>query len=197
MSSTTAAATAPSRGLSDPTWVNILRASIGLVALGCLVLAASGTFFTTITDGGDFRYGADYWYTASGLPITIGGIGWTLSVHRLQHGADGLLGKVGVWANTAALTELFVQLLVSVLVGAELRWGPAYPVSVLVSFVGVSLLVAGSWRTGLLPRWMLGVWPLVWVLGSLASFGPTPLLLVAFGVAFAAVLTRRVGARAV
>jgi hypothetical protein len=65
----------------------------------------------------------------------------------------------------------------------------------LLSFVGVALLSAGSWRTGVLPKWMLGAWPFVWTIGGFAAQGPTPLLLLAFLVMLGVTLTRRVGAR--
>ena len=158
------------------------------------MLAAVGTFFTTVS-GGAFRYTADYWETAVGLPLTLMGVGHTLGVHKLQRGADGRLGTLGVWVNTLALAELFVQLTVSLVEGAEVRWGPSYPICVLLSFVGTALLAAGSWRSGLLPRWMLGAWPFLWVLGSIGSFGATPVLLAVFFVPFGVILTRRVHER--
>lgn len=181
---------------ADATWLRLVQLSLAVLAVALIVFAVVGTFFTTISGGGSFRYTADYWYTAVGLPITLAGIGITLGVHKLQHGADGRLGTIGMWLNALALTELFAQLLAGVVQGAEVRWGPAYPVCTLLSFVGVALLAAGSWRTGLLPRWMLGLWPLVWILGSLAAMGPTPVLLVAFLAPFGLTLTRRVERRA-
>lgn len=185
----TSTASASLRAETDSSWLRLVQLclAISIVPLG--IFAVVGTFFTTISEG-SFRYTADYWYTAVGLPITLAGIGIALGVHKLQHGADGRLGTIGVWVNTLALTELFAQLLVSVLTGAEVRWGPSYPVCTLLTFVGVALLAAGSWGTGLLPRWMLGVWPLVWVLGCLAAQGLTPVLLIAFYVLFGFTLTR-------
>lgn len=96
-----------------------------------------------------------------------------------------------MWINTIALVELFVQLTTSVVTGAELRWGPSYPVFTLLTFVGVALVVAGSWRTGLVPRWMLGVWPVVWVLGSFEAASPIPLVLAAFLIGLAVTLNKR------
>jgi hypothetical protein len=188
-------ATVPTRAHTDATWLRLVQVCLAALVLPLVILAVVGTFFTTIS-GGDFRYVADYWYTAVGLPITLAGIGVVLGVHKLQHGADGRLGTIGVWVNTLALTELFAQLLASVVAGAEVRWGPAYPVCALLSFAGVALLAAGSWRSGLLPKWMLGVWPLIWVLGSLAAQGLTPLLLVAFLLPFGLTLTGRIRDRA-
>ena len=192
MTSTSTLTTRPAPAATDSTtWLRVAQLSVVLVVPALVILAVVGSLFTTI-DSGDFRYTADYWYTAVGLPITLGGIGLALAVHRLQDGADGRLGTVGVWINTIALIELFVQLLASVIAGSELRWGPTYPLCTLLSFIGIALLAAGSWRTGVLPRWMLGVWPLVWVVGSLFAQGPTPLLLAAFLVLLVVTLGRRV-----
>ena len=180
---------APTGLRPDAAWLRLVRISLAVGVVAFLEFAVVGTFFTTIS-GGDFRYAADYWYTAVGLPITLVGIGHTFGVHKLQHGADGRLGKIGVWVNTLACVELFAQLLTSVAIGAEVRWGPSYPICALLSFVGVALLAAGSWRTGLLPKWLLGAWPLLWIIGGLAAKGPTPVLLAAFFVVFDITLTR-------
>src|SRR6185312_7042681 len=118
-----------------------------------------------------------------------------VALHRLQHGSDGRLGTIGVWVNTLALAELFVQLAASVAVGAELRWGPMYILSSALTFVGTALLAAGSWRSGLAPRWMIGVWPVLWVLGSFAGVGPVPGLLAVFLVVLGVTVTRSVRSR--
>ena len=165
------------------------------MVIPAMVILSAVMMFFTVTSEGDFQYAADYWLTAPGLPLTLGCMGIALGLHKLQHGDDGRLGTVGTWITVVASVELFVQLTASLVQGAEVRWGPSYPVAVLFTFIGLALLAAGSWRTGLLPRWMLGLLPFVWIIGSLASFGPTPLLLVVFLVAFAVVLTRRVHAR--
>jgi len=61
---------------------------------------------------------------------------------------------------------------------------------------GSALLAAGSWRSGLPPRWMLGVWPVLWVLGSVAGTGAVPGVLVVFLVVLGVVVTRSVRSRA-
>jgi hypothetical protein len=38
---------------------------------------------------------------------------------------------------------------------------------------------------------MLALWPVIWVIGSMAAVGPTPLLLTAFFTTMAILLTRR------
>jgi hypothetical protein len=187
-------ATEPTRATSDLTWLRVVQVCVAMVIPAMIILAVVMSFFT-VTSEGDFHYTADYWLTAPGLPLTLGCIGIAMGLHKLQHGADGRLGTVGTWITVVASVELFVQLAASLIQGAEVRWGPSYPVAVLFTFIGLALLAAGSWRTGLLPRWMLGLLPFVWIIGSLASFGPTPLLLVVFLAVFAVTLTRRIQQR--
>jgi hypothetical protein len=179
----------------DASWLRLLQASIALGVVSVVVLGCT-TLFTTTVDQGDFRHAADYWLTASGLPLAVAGIGIALAVHRLQHGGDGRLGSTGVLINTLALAELFVQLAASVAVGAELRWGPMYILSTALTFVGTALLAAGSWRSGLAPRWMFGVWPVLWVLGSFAGTGPVPFVLAVFLVSLGVAVSRSVRSRA-
>jgi hypothetical protein len=190
--STVTTTSTPAR--TDASWLRVTQAALALGVVALLAFAYVGAFFTTISEG-DFRYNADYWYTAVGLPIAVAGIGHAFGVHKLQHGADGRLGTIGVWVNTLALVELFVQLLASVVAGAELRWGPMYVLCSFLTFLGVALLAAGSWRVGLLPKWVLGLWPVLWILGSFAGSPPVSLLLSCFFVVLGVLLTRRVARR--
>lgn len=178
----------------DAVWLRRLQLSVALGVVSVLVLGPLN-WSTPSLDGGDFHSAADYVLTACGLPIALAGIGIVWSVHRLQHGADGRLGTIGVWVTTIALAELFVQLTAGLVVGSELRWGPMYVVSTALSFVGIALLAAGSWRSRMVPRWMLGVWPVLWVLGSFGAVGPVPAVLAAFLIALAVVVTRSVRSR--
>jgi hypothetical protein len=79
-----------------------------------------------------------------------------------------------------------------VVVGAELIWGPLYPVCAFGLMIGLALLAAGSWRVGLVPRWMLAVWPPLGLVGSFLGVGPIPLVFVAFLVVLAVLLRARV-----
>ena len=195
MTTTTSSPTAfGATALADATWLRRLQGSLALGVVSVLLLGYL-ILFTTTVDAGDFRYPADYWLTATGLPLALAGIGIAFAIHRLQHGSDGRLGTIGVWVNTLALAELFVQLAASVAVGAELRWGPMYILSTALTFVGTALLAAGSWRSGLAPRWMIGVWPVLWVLGSFAGVGPVPGLLAVFLVVLGVTVTRSVRSR--
>jgi hypothetical protein len=178
---------------SDATWLRTIRIGTGLAVVGLAVLAMTLTFWTTSSQG-DFQYTADYWLTMPALPIGVGLVMHAYGVHRLQHGRDGRLGRVGVWVYALCSAELVVQCMASAAVGAELRWGPSYLLCALGSFVGLVLLAAGSWRVGLVPRWMLGIWPPLALFGSWAGQGLIPLVLGAFLVLFVVVLGRRVEA---
>lgn len=89
------------------------------------------------------------------------------------------------------MTELVIQCMASVAAGAELRWGPAYPVCAFGLMLGLALLAVGSWRVGLLPKWMLAVWPPLGLVGSFLGVGPIPLVFVAFLFILGIILPRR------
>ena len=177
---------------STTTWLTLTKIALLVGIVTTIAFAVVATGWTT-SSGGEFRYTADYWYTALGLPLTAVGLLSALGVSHLQSGRISRLGTVGVWINSVCCTVLFANVLVSVVTSSEVRWGPAYPLSALGSVVGLTLLAAGSWRVGMFPRWLLGLWPIVWIAGSFFAQGPTPLLLTAFYVAFWVVLGRRTG----
>lgn len=179
----------------DATWLRLTRVGAAVAIVGIAIMCPTYLFWTTV-DGGEFKYAADYWLTAAALPLGSGLLLHTVGVHRLQHGRDGRLGTAGTWLFGACIVELVVQCMASVVVGAELRWGPTYVLCAFGTFVGLALLAAGSWRVGLVPRWMLGVWPPLGLLGAFFGVGPVPFVLAAFLVAVEVVLGRRVEAAA-
>lgn len=185
----------PSTVGTDETWLRLVRIGAAVATPGLVVLAATMMFWTTTSEG-HFKYAADYWLTAPALPIGVGLVLHTVGVHRLQHGRDGRRGVVGVWLFSLCAAEIVAQCLVSLAVGAEVRWGAAYPLCALGSFIGLALSAVGSWRVGVMPRWMLGLWAPVVVFGSWAAHGPAPVVLAAFLIAVAVVVGRRVGAPA-
>jgi hypothetical protein len=178
---------------TDAAWLRLMWIGIASATVGLVVLALSQTFWTT-SSGGDFKYAADYWMTAPALPIGVGLMLHTFGVHRLHHGRDGRLGTVGVWLFAACSSVIVVQCMASLPAGAELRWGPSYPLCALGSFAGLALLAAGSWRAGLLPKWMLGIWPPLMLLGSWAGQNLIPIALALFLVATRIVIGPRVDA---
>ena len=171
-----------------------LRSTMAGVALAVVGVLAMGVTMLTpaLPEGGTFRGAADYVLTAAALPQGIGLLMVVSGVHRLQHGRDGRLGTAGVWAYAACMAELLVQCTASLAVGAEVIWGPLYPVCAFGLMVGLALLAAGSWRVGLLPRWMLAVWPPLGLVGSFLGIGPLPFVFAALLVALGVVLRARV-----
>ncbi len=179
----------PTATASIRAWFEITRIALIVGIVSTIAFAVVATGWTT-SSGGEFTYTADYWYTALGLPLAAVGLLLALGVYHLQAGATGRRGKVGVWINSVCCTVLFIDILGSLITTSELVVGPVYPLGALGTVVGLGLLAAGSWNVGMFPRWLLGVWPLVWIVGSFFAQGPTPVLLTAFYVAFWVVLTR-------
>jgi hypothetical protein len=176
---------------TDTTRLRLTLFGIALAVLGLLMMGLSMLLVPSVNDGGDFDGAADYVLTLAALPQGVGLLLATLGVHRLQHGRDGRLGTVGVWLYAVCMTELVIQCMASVVVASELIWGPLYPLCAFGLMVGLALLAAGSWRVGLVPRWMLAVWPPLGLVGSFLGVGPIPLVFVAFLVTLAVVLRQR------
>ena len=175
---------------TDTFWLRLTHIGVGLAVVGLLMMGLAMLVGTT-TSGGAFQHGSDYVLTAAALPQGLGLFLVTLGFHKLQRGRDGRLGTVGVWIYGICMTELVIQCAASVVAAAELVWGPVYPVCAFGLMTGLALLSAGSWRGGLLPRWMLGLWPPLGLVGSFLGVGPIPLVFVAFLLVLAVVLPAR------
>lgn len=176
---------------TDVAWLRLTLTGLGLAVVGVLLMGISMLIGPTVPEGGDFRHASDYVLTAAALPQGVGLFLTVLGFHRLQDGRDGRLGAAGVWVYGACMLELLVQCTASVAAGAELIWGPLYPICAFGLMAGLALLAAGSWRVGLLPRWMLGAWPPLGLVGSFLGVGPVPLVFAVFLVAMAFTLVRR------
>lgn len=138
-----------------------------------------------------YHHTGDYWYTGIGLPTAAAAAVLLFALRALQPQARPRLTLAGAILNAAVLALLFAMLSASIAAGAEARRGGTYVVGTLASFVGHGLFVAGTWRTGLFPRPLLAVWPVVWLIGAFAAQGVSPLLLAAFYIALAVLVTRR------
>jgi hypothetical protein len=171
-------------------WLRLTLVGIGLGIVGLLMMGLS-MLLASPTEEGPFKNASDYVLTAAALPQGVGLFLTTLGFHRLQRGRDGRLGRAGVWVYGLCMTELVIQCMASVAAGAELIWGPLYPICAFGLTIGLALLAAGSWKVGLLPKWMLGVWPPLGLVGSFLGVGPIPLLFVAFLLTLAVMLPRR------
>lgn len=162
---------------------------VGLAVIGVLMMGV--TMLTGPTSEGTFHHAADYVLTSAAIPQGIGLLLLVLGFHRLQEGADGRLGTTGVVVYAVCMTELVVECTVSVVVGAELQWGPLYPICAFGLMFGLLLLSAGSWKVGLLPKWMLAVWPPLGLVGSFLGVGPIPLVFAGFLVIVGVILPGR------
>jgi hypothetical protein len=169
------------------TLLGIALAVVGVVMMGLTMLMTS-----PLAEGGRFRNAGDYLLAVTALPHGVGMFLTVLGFHRLQHGRDGRLGTVGVWLYGLCVIELVVQCMASVAAGSELIWGPLYPICAFGLMIALALLAAGSWSVGLLPRWMLGIWPPLGLVGSFLGVGPIPLVFAVFLLLMAVVLPRRI-----
>lgn len=173
-----------------PRWLRWAQLALAVGAASS-VAEAGLLVFTKAGGSGDFKYTADYWLTGVGIPAALASLVLLIAVRRLQGERDGQLGLTGLVINSLACLLLAAQLATGVAMASEVQWGPAYPLATLAAFVALSLFAVGSWRVGLFPRWMLALWPVTWVIGSMAAIGPTPLLLAGFYTTMAVILTRR------
>jgi hypothetical protein len=163
-------------------------------AAAAVALAAILVFVPTTTDDAAFQHVGDYFLTALGIPAVLAVAALLPALRTLQHRRDGRLGVAGIAATCAGavvLTGMFVYGLIAA-TGSSL--GPTYVLASAAMILGVVLFAIGSWKTGLLPRWLLVAWPIAWTIGGLLPVlpGPSPLLLAAAYLVMAVLLPRRV-----
>ncbi|WP_162529345.1 hypothetical protein [Segeticoccus rhizosphaerae] len=185
---TTTTTTLRAEARTEAFWLRLTLVSIALAILGLLIMGLSMLFGTPHDD--NFR-ASDYMLTSAALPQGVGLFLATLGFHRLQRGQDGKLGTAGIWVYGVCMVELVIECMASVVAGSELIWGPLYPLCAFGLMIGLALLAAGSWKVGLLPKWMLGVWPPLGLIGSFFGIGPIPLVFMAFLALLAMVLPQR------
>ncbi len=185
---TTTTTTLRPEARTEAFWLRLTLVGIVLAIVGLLMMGLS-MLFGTLHDHA--FHASDYVLTSAALPQGVGLFLATLGFHRLQRGRDGRLGTAGIWVYGLCMTELVIQCMASVIAGSELIWGPLYPLCAFGLMIGLILLAAGSWRVGLLPKWMLGVWPPLGLVGSFLGIGPLPLVFVAFLALLALVLPKR------
>ncbi|AXH97108.1 hypothetical protein DV701_14155 [Ornithinimicrobium avium] len=156
----------------------LLHVGVAVGVVGAITEAAVLAVATNTADG-PYRYAADYWLTASGLPVAVGAVLVLAGVRLVQDRRDGRLGQVGLGLVGVTMAALCAVLLASLFAGQDVQGGPTYVASTALSWVGVALCSAGSWRVGMVPRWLLVVWPVVWAVGSFFAVSVSPLLLAA------------------
>ena len=178
--------------------MSLRRAALGALTVGAIsavtfaVIAVTATLSNPTDADLSFHHTGDYWYTAIGVPTAIAAAVLLFALRGLQPSARSRLTTAGATLNAVALSVLTVMLSYSVATGAEARWGGTYIIATLATFIGHALFVAGTWRTGLIPRVLLGAWPVVWLIGAFAAQGASPVLLAGFYAAIAVVITRKI-----
>lgn len=169
------------------------RAALWLGAAAAVALAAIVLFVTTTSDEGPFHHAGDYALTATGIPCMLALVTLLPALRTLQHGRDGRLGKAGIAIATAAaavLTGIFVYGLAAATASSL---GPTYVLASLGTILGVGLCAAGCWRTRLLPRWLVVLWVVAWVGGSMLPIAKAgPFLLAVVYAAMALLLPQRI-----
>lgn len=174
------------------------RTSLARAQISSYVGAASAAalaamlFVPTSADDGLFHHVGDYVLTAIGIPFLVALATLLPSLRALQHGGNRALCRAGIVATSAGAVVLVGMFVYGLIAATGSSLGPTYVIASILTIVGVILFAIGSWRTGLLPRWLLVAWPVAWTLGgTLPILGPGPLLLAAVYVVMAVLLPRR------
>jgi hypothetical protein len=150
---------------------------------------------TSPDENTDFQYVGDYVLTANGIPLALSLLTLLVALRTLQGRRDGALGAVGTAVTAVGLVALLAIFVYDLVTATSSSFGPTYVLASAATDIGVLLFAIGSWRAGLVPRWLLVVWPITWIIGSMLPFwGPGPLLLAAAYVAMAILLPGRVRA---
>jgi hypothetical protein len=114
------------------------------------------------------------------------------ALRALQRARDGRLGQAGIAFASLGGAALLVVFVHGLAARTESSLGPTYVLASVATIVGVTLFAAGSWRAGLLPRWLLPLWVVVWAIGSmLPILEPGGFLLAAVYLTMAALLPGR------
>lgn len=180
---------------------NQIRVSLWRALVAAWLGAATAVAFTAVTllatitndghPGHPFRHAADYWYTALGmLPAMGSALVLVLAIHSLQRGRDGRLGRIGALVMSAGLVVFMAMGVYGLAIGKATSLGPTYVLATLATFVGLALFAAGSWRVGVLPRWLIAFWFVAWIIGGPFARNATPLLLAAAFVTIAVLLPK-------
>lgn len=181
--------------LPERTRVVLRRAQAALVvgAIAAVALAVIGLFVTTTSGDGHFHHAGDYWLTGDGIVYMAALLVLLATLRALQGGRDRRVGRAGMVVASVGAAVLVVMFVYGLIAATGNSFGPAYILAGLATLVGVALFAAGCWRARLLPRWLVPVWVLAWVIGGVLPVArPGPLLLAAVYLAIAAILPNRV-----
>lgn len=168
------------------------QAALILGIAAAVSLVAILYFVTTSSGDGKYKHAGDYVVTGNGIPFIVALLVLLPALRTLQQCRDGRLGRAGIALAGLGSVVLLAIFVYGLAAGTESSFGPGYILASLATILGVALFAAGSWRAGLLPRWLLPVWVVAWTIGSmLPILRPGPLLLAAVYLAMAVLLPRR------
>lgn len=175
------------------TRTTVRRAQLALYlgAAATVPFTAIMLFAALTPDGDPFRHAADYAYTALGVPYMLAPLILLPAIHSLHQGRDGRLGRAGLVATGIGLVTFLPIFAYGLIIGKAVSLGPTYLLATLATFIGMTLFGIGSYRAGLLPRWILPLWVIAWVIGGPLALNGMPLVLAAVYLAMAAILPKR------
>ncbi len=190
LADTTVTATTPVRR-ANPRAVLLAQGAAWLGALSAVTFTAV-TFAKRTPDEHAFRHAADYWYTGIGmLPAMAAALLLVLALHILQNGRDGRLGRSGAALMSATMLVYITMGTYALVIGKATSFGPTYVLNGFASFLALALFTAGSRRSHILPRSLLAVWLIAWIIGGPFGQSVTPLALAGAYSAIATVLAKR------
>lgn len=167
------------------------QAALYVGAVTTVPFTAIWIFAELTPDGDKFRHAADYWYTGLGIPYMAAPLVLLPALRSLQQGRDGRVGRLGLLVISAGLVVFLAMLPYGLAAGRASSFGPTYVLATLATFVGLALFCLGSFRAGLLPRWIFPLWFVAWILGGPLGLKGMGLLLGAVYLTMAALLPKR------
>jgi hypothetical protein len=109
---------------------------------------------------------ADYVFTALLIPFALALLAVLGALRLEQAGHDGRLGLSGLAVTAFGLAGLVVSGLITLVTADPHSTGPIYPISMLVSIIGLVLYALGSARARVLPPWIIPAITAAWILGG-------------------------------
>lgn len=113
-----------------------------------------------------FQSWVDAVFTALLVPFALSMLGVLVVLHSAQDGRDGRLGIAGVWTAAVGLAGFVVCGVLTLITEDPHSGGALYPLSMIVSLVGMLLFAVGSDRARVLPRLLVPVLVVGWTFGG-------------------------------
>jgi hypothetical protein len=170
----------------------LLRHPTTALLTAAVAFAGSGVFYLLAhpaTEGTLSTY-KEYVLTAGLFPAALGTLWALVALDALRGGPAGRLGRTGLAIAAVGLVALAAISIVTMASGTTESTGPLYPIGMIATFAGISLLAVEWYRRGALRRWMGIALAAGWFVGATPLLGGGGLLVFA-----AALLAVSVGLR--